>query len=175
MARTTFCMLMLGVTLLAVPSIGGAETKSVFTNTKASITPLLELTVPQQGQSELRFGSISPSAIETTQIGPAAITIIVKSNIGEPYQIAQTASGNLENADGGTIGLENLKFKTSALKSNGVGVSSPTPVSPSPQVIFTSDSQGSGDTISIEYVLTVPMAQTPGDYGTNLTYTVSSL
>ena len=151
------------------------ETKSVFTDTSASIGPILELTIAQEGQSELRFGNIRPSAIDTTEVGPMIMLVEVKSNSGERYQVTQTINSALENSEGNKIDLDHLKFKTSSLKSAGIAVSSPTTVSASSQIIFTSDAQGSGDTIQAEYTLAVPPAQAPGDYSALLTYTVSSL
>ena len=101
--------------------------------------------------------------------------IDVKANTGERYQVTQTMSGPLENPEGHKLGLGNLKFITSSSKSHGTVISIPTHVSPSSQVIFTSDNMGSSDAISAEYTLTIPPSQEAGDYFANLTYTVSSL
>ena len=150
------------------------ETKTINTDSKAAIGPVLELTVSQKGQSELKFGNVRPSALGPIVVGPVRMLIDVKANTGERYQITQSMNGPLENAEGHKLGLEYLKFKTSCL-SSGTAVSSLTNVSESAQIIFTSDIQGSSDTISSEYTLTVPPTQEPGDYSANLTYTVSSL
>ena len=152
-----------------------AEIKTVVANTTAYIAPLLELAISQTGQSELRFGNIRPSAIDTTQVGPITLLIDVKSNTGDRYQVIQTINSALENSEGDKIDLSNLRFKTSSIKSNGIAIASPTPVSASSQIVFTSDAQGTSDTISAEYTLTVPASQAPGDYSALLTYTVSSL
>ena len=157
------------------PTASRAETKTAFTNTTAYITPLLELAISQTGQSELRFGNIRPSAIDTIEVGPLTILIEVKSNTGDRYQVTQTINSALENAEGDKISLDHLKFKTSSAKLNGTAVASPTPVSASSQIIFTSDAQGTSDTISAEYTLAIPPSQAPGDYSALLTYTVSSL
>lgn len=152
-----------------------SETKTIITDAKAHIGAVLELTVSQKGQSELKFGNIRPSAIHTTEVGPVVMQIEVKSNTGERYQVTQTMNSALENAEGSKMAAEHLKFKTASSKSNGAVVSEPTPVTAAAQVIFTSDTQGSSDTISVEYTLTVPPSQAPGDYSALLTYTVSSL
>ncbi len=109
------------------------------------------------------------------EVGPVRMQIEVKSNTGERYQVTQIMTSALENAEGNKIVAEYLKFKTASLKTNGAVVSQPTPVTAAPQVIFTSDEQGSSDTISVEYTLVVPPSQAPGDYSALLTYTVSSL
>ena len=152
-----------------------SEAKTLITDSKAIIGAVLELAVSQKGQSELKFGNIRPSALGPTEVGPVLMVIDVKANTGERYQVTQVMSGSLENAEGRKLGLEYLKFKTAGSKSNGAGVASPTNVSASAQVIFTSDANGSSDTITAEYRLTVPPTQEPGDYSANLTYTVSSL
>ena len=150
------------------------ETKSVVADTRVFVETILELTISQEGQSELRFGNIRPSAIDATEAGPIIMLIEVKSNSGDRYQVTQTISSPLENSEGDKIDLDHLRFTTSSSKSNGGVVSSPTPVSASSQVIFTSDPQGTSDTISAQYMLSVPPSQAPGDYSTLLTYTVSS-
>jgi len=171
-------LIMLLIILIApvalTPLPAYSETESVVTDTRATIDTILELTVSQEGQSELRFGNIQPSAIDATEAGPIGMLIEVNSNSGEPYQVTQTISSPLENSEGDKIDLDHLRFVTSSSKSNGGVVSSPTPVSASSQVIFTSDAQGTSDTISAQYMLSVPPSQAPGDYSTLLTYTVSS-
>ena len=103
------------------------------------------------------------------------VKIRVTSNIGETYQVTQSISNSLENAQGDQLSLENLKFKTTSALSTGTTVSTLTPVTRSPQTIFVSDPGGASDTIQAEYMLTVPASQAPGDYSAILTYTVSSL
>ena len=164
-----FCL----VSALSAP--GHSASKSVITDTKAVIGPILELTISQNGQSQLKFGNILPVASGPTEVGPIVMIIDVKANTGERYQVTQLMSGSLENATGNKLDLENLKFKTTSANASGTAVSSATQVSSTAQVIFTSDITGSSDTISAEYFLTVPPLQEPGDYSANLTYTVSSL
>lgn len=152
-----------------------AGTQSISVNAKADIPTILELKIEETGQSELRFGNIQPSAIQTIEAGPVVVRIHVTSNIGETYQVTQAMSNTLENTQGAQMGPENLKFKTKAVLSTGTVISSPTPVTKSPQTIFVSDAKGTSDTIQAEYMLTVPASQAPGDYSAILTYTVSSL
>ncbi len=166
-------MILAGIT--AVKSEALAETKSISVSSQASIAPVLELSISQEGQQELRFGNIQPLATTATEIGPITILIRVNSNTGERYQITQTLNGVLENSAGDQMSLDHLKFTTAATSTNGVAVASPTSVSTSPQIIFTSDEKGISDTVSARYTLTVPASQAPGDYSTLLTYTISSL
>ncbi len=158
---------------LFLAATGQAETRIITTDSKAQISPLLELSISQQGQSELKFGNILPSALETVEAGPISILIEVKSNSGERYQVTQAIGSDLSNAEGETISSQNLRFKTES--KSGSPVTELTPVSSSSQVIYTSDALGNGDTISAQYILTVPESQAPGDYSGLLTYTVSSL
>lgn len=151
-----------------------AETRTITADSKASISPILELSISQQGQSELKFGNIRPSAIETVQAGPVTIIVQVNSNSGERYQVTQAVGSELSNADGETIPSSNLQFKTSSAH-GGFPISTLTPVSDASQIIYTSDTAGNSDTISAEYTLSVPESQAPGDYSGLLTYTVSSL
>ncbi len=172
-----FCLLFLSVLSVSwlLQNAAQAESKTVTADSKALIVPVLELSVSQQGVSELRFGEITPSSFGPIQAAPKLILIEVHSNSGEKYQVTQAISGALENIDGKTIGLENLKFKTTSAKSTGHAVADFTSFAPGSQTIFTSDDQGTDDIISAEYQLTIPSSQSPGDYVALLTYTVSSV
>ena len=161
--------------LFILQSFAFAESKNVSVNVKANIDTVLELNIEQTGQSELRFGNIRASATQASETAPIIIKIHVTSNIGESYQIIQSVGNALKNAQGDTIGSENLKFKTTAAKTSGTVISTPTPVSKYSQTVFTSDANGTSDTIQAEYTLSVPPSQAPGDYSALLTYTVSSL
>lgn len=155
--------------------VAGAETKTVQAASKALILPILELTVSQQGDRELSFGDIMPSGLGPIQAAPKSILIEVHCNSGEKYQVTQSVNGELENASGETISLDNLKFKTTAGNSTGHVISDLTPVTRGTQAIFTSDEQGRSESITAFYQLTIPSSQAPGDYSALLTYTVSSL
>ena len=151
-----------------------AASKSVTIRSLASIKDTLELAVSQAGQSDLRFGNILSTSMPV-EIGPLTVIIHVTSNTGERYQVTQLLNGPLQNANNDQLGVENLKFKSSSVTSAGTVVSSPIAASASAQTIFISDSAGASDTLSVEYTLTVPPSQAPGDYSTLLTYTVSVL
>lgn len=152
-----------------------AQNQDLSVNTKADIPTILELAIEQSGQSELRFGNLHPSALQTTEAGPVTVIIHVTCNIGDSYQVTQSISNALENTEGKEIDSENLKFTSVSLKTKGTVVSQPTPVTKSAQIIFVSDASGSSDTIKAEYTLTVPASQAPGDYSAIFTYTVSTL
>ena len=161
--------------LIILQSFAFAESKDFAVNIKTNIDTVLELSIEQTGQSELRFGNVRASATQVTETAPIVIKIHITSNIGESYQIIQSVGNALENSQGNKIDLGNLKFKTTAAKTSGSVISTPTPVSKSSQTIFTSDAKGTSDTIQAEYTLSVPASQAPGDYSALLTYTVSSL
>ncbi len=160
---------------LSLPHSAAAASKTVTIESAASIKSVLELTVSQAENSELRFGNIRPSPTVTTEAGPIKISINLTCNTGQPYQVTQTISGPLENGSGGQISPDHLKFQSFSGKSIGTTVASPTPVTPSSQVIYVSDLQGTSDTVQTVYNLTVPPAQAPGDYSALLTYTASAV
>lgn len=157
------------------PGVAGAESKVVRADSHALIVPVLELTVSQQGARELSFGDISPSSLGPTETTPKIIAIEVHCNSGEKYQVTQALGGDLENAAGDKLSSKNLKFKTVSGKSTGQAVPDFTPVEQGTQTIFISDEQGTSETLSAQYRLTVPPSQAPGDYSALLTYTVSSV
>lgn len=158
--------------LLTIPAFADLQNLSV--NAAADVAGILELKIEESGQSELRFGNIRPSSTEAIEVGPIIVKIHITSNIGDVYRVTQSMNNVLENAAGDKINCENLKFKTTAAKTAGTVVATPTAASKTAQTIFISDSKGTSDTIHAEYILTVPASQAPGDYSTLLTYTVSS-
>ena len=151
-----------------------AASKNVTIYSKASVPNTLELALSQNGQSELRFGSV-PSTSSPSVLGPLIIHLNITSNTGERYQVTQQLSGPLRNLDGNQIGVENLKFKSSSSKAVGTVVSTPVSASASVQTVYVSDGLGSSDHLSIEYTLTAPPNQAPGDYSAPLNYTVAAL
>jgi hypothetical protein len=152
-----------------------AATKSVTAASKATVVSTLELTVSQQGSSELKFGNLVPSAIDPTVAGPLQVRVDVQSNSGERYQVVQHINGPLTNGQTGQITPENLKFTSLAMKTTGMVVSTLTPLATTSQLIFTSNTNGTSDTILLDYTLVVPPGQAPGNYSAQITYTVSTL
>ena len=152
-----------------------AEVKSAVADYKAVISPVLELAISQEGQSELKFGDILSSALGPTDSTPKTIVVEVKSNTGERYQVSQKLAGPLENSQGNRIDLENLKFKSRSAGGTGNSVADLVPAADAAQTVFISDDAGTGEMIFIEYELTIPPTQPAGDYSSLLTYTVSSL
>jgi hypothetical protein len=168
------CLIAILAFLSSVRTPVFADSQNLSVNTQVSIPTILELKIEETGQSELRFGNIRPSISQATEVGPLLVKIVITSNIGEAYQVTQAMNSALENAQGVQMDAQNLKFKTTAAKTAGTVISTPTPVTKSLQTIFISDATGSSDTILAEYSLTVPPSQAPGDYSALLTYTVSS-
>ena len=166
--------LSLAVFLLgASPTFAGSQAAAL--TSQADIIPILEMSMSENAQSELKFGNVGTSSLGPTTTPSKMITIEVLSNTGQKYILTQAASGPLDNGQGSTIGLENLKFKTAALRYTGHPVSDFTAVASSSQTIFASDELGSSETVSAEYQLSIPPSQAPGDYSALLTFTVSSV
>ena len=151
-----------------------AASKSVAIYSEANIPNTLELAISQTGQSELRFGSV-PSASSPSVLGPLIINLNIASITGERYQVTQQLSGPLRNLDGNQIGVENLKFKSSSSKAVGTVVSTSVSAGASAQTVYVSDGLGTSNDLSIEYTLTAPPNQAPGDYSAPLNFTVSAL
>jgi hypothetical protein len=152
-----------------------AANASVVVNMQAEVPVSIQLSVSPQGQSELRFGNIQPSLLETTEAGPIIVSVQVQTNAGQKYQVTQAVSGSLQNSNGDTISSNNLQYKSTALKSGSTAVASYTGVTGPSQTVYISNDQGDEDTISAEYKLTVPASQPAGDYSTLLTYTASTI
>lgn len=163
------------IALPLLPSAALAETRLAALESKASIVPILELTISEQAQSELKFGNVSTSILGPTVTNPKNVLLVINSNSGSKYVVTQSLSGGLENGQGQAIGLENLKFKTTSTNGTGSPVNALTTVTPAAQTVFASDEQGTSETISAEYQLTIPPSQAPGDYSALITYTVSSV
>jgi len=173
--RKFFLLFLLGFSLgCLVPNSTLAENKSLAITSTAQVDSVFELSISQQGTAELYFGEITPMDTPSVRTASQLILLEINSNNGERYQVTQTTSGALENSEGKIIPLENLKFKTSSKKSLESATADFTSLTPESQTVFISDNQSANDTISIEYQLTIPPFQAPGNYTTLLTYTVSS-
>lgn len=169
---TSFIFVILGCLGVISPLYAASKTATI--RSEAFIKDILELSVSQTGQSQLSFGNVESSS-SPQELGPLRVTLIVTSNSGERYQVTELLSGPLANSNNDEIAVENLKFSSTSERSPGTGVPSPIPASTSSQTVFISDSVGSSDTINVEYMLTAPANQPPGDYSMTLTYTTSAL
>ena len=173
MKKQPVVVLLLSALCLWTPSLHAAS-KTATIRSEAFIKDILEMTVSQSSQSQLSFGNIAMSSTPK-EIGPLRVTVKVTSNSGERYQVTELISGPLQDANNDQIAVENLKFKSASERSAGTGVSSPMTASNSSQTVFVSDGLGSSDTINVDYTLTTPADQPPGDYSMTLTYTTSAL
>ena len=172
--RFLFLLLLAHAACLNMGIAWGAS-KQATAITSASVPGILQLSLSQNTQSELRFGNISSSILGPTLSTPQSIQIEVTSNTGVKYILTHTASGPLDNGQGQSIPLADLQFRTVAANGTGTAVPSFTATIPSAQTVFSSNEQGTSETVSAEYQLTVPPAQAPGDYSAFITYTVSSV
>jgi hypothetical protein len=164
------------VFLFVGSGVAFADAKSASLESIASITPILELSLSRNAQSELRFGNVGSSSLAPVVLSDTkTIQLEVLSNTGEKYILTQSTNGPMQNASGDIIALENLSFRTQTKGSTGTAVSSFTPVTGSTQTLFSSDDTGAAESVTAEYQLSIPPSQAPGEYSTLITYTVSSV
>lgn len=167
--------------VLAVMCLAGgafpvwAATTTASAQAHAEIIPVLELKVSDQATSELKFGNITPSAIQSVMSPVKKINLDIRSNTGEPYIVTQSFSGPMQNTQGSTIDLEKLKFRAIPSGGQGSGVNTFTNSSSAAQTIYRSNETGQSQTVQLEFQLEVPVAQAPGDYSAFLTFTVSTI
>ena len=155
--KRSFGLLVLGVSLgLPAQELALAASRQVTMISSASVVPVLQLSLSQNVQSELRFGNIASSALGPTISTPQTIHVEVMSNTGVRYALSHAASGPLQNALGHNIPLDNLQFHSTSLNGTGTAVIGTTSMTASAQTIFSSNEQGAGETISVEYQLVVP-------------------
>ena len=152
-----------------------AATQSILLSTTANVVPILELSLSESAQLELKFGSINSSGLGPVLSEVRTIQVNVLSNTGNQYILTQSLDGPLQNTGGDTIAVNNLSFRTKAVNSTGTPIPAFTPASASAQTIFSSDNQGTAENISADYQLYIPPLQAPGDYSALITYTVSSV
>lgn len=161
--------------LAVLPDTPKVTSQNTVVTAKAVVPSILELKISEAGQLELNFGVMRPSALDETVLGPIVIKVDVTSNIGDRYVVTHAMNGTLRNEEGVELSADHLKFTSQPEKSKGLGVPDPQSVGSGAQTVFSSDQEGTSDTINIEYRLTVPPAQAPGNYSTLLTYTVSAV
>jgi hypothetical protein len=104
------------------------------------------------------------------------ITITVNSNLNKPYQIIQNIKEPLMNNAGQTLPINNLKVKIEKSQKERGNIDIArlgfVPCEQGDTTIFSSDSQGKAARFTVIYSLKVPPQTKPGDYFTNVSYSL---
>ncbi len=120
-----------------------------------------------RGGRELDLGRIRKDG----ESGSAVYRVDVDSSIGAEYRIVQQLIEPLSSPEGETLDTGALSW--SLVQGSGSG-SQARPVSTSPENLYRSDAQGSGDALQIQYAVTPAAGQKAGIYRGVLAYKVES-
>lgn len=154
------------------------ESNSAFAQTEVynipvrlEVEPTFYLDVkPEQG-SQFNFGVFRTG--EERQERRA--TLVVHSNLGEPYAVSQILTRKLTNIEGIAIPSDYFQFFVSGSQTGQLATVVPTPVKEGESIIFTSDKKGTPETFTINYSLTIPKDAKSGSYNAETVYSITTL
>ncbi len=138
---------------------------------KIEIEPILYLEVKMDQGGSFNFGTFRTG--EEKQERKA--TLVVHSNLGEPYQVSQILSRKLTNSEGAAIPKEHFQFFGSDAQTGTLTVMSPAPVEEGSRVVFTSDPKGTPEQFTLNYSLTIPRDTRAGSYNAETVYSITTL
>lgn len=154
------------------PAQARSESRTLTVHINVEPVFVVEVAPRAGGSDILEFGTLKKIHSEDAQTEPVQVDVTVISNLGVPYEVAQTVTGPLTNESGEFLNLENFMVQTeSAIKGSGRYLA-PSPVASQPQVLFESNGAGESDRFTANYTLQVPAGQMGGDYQTNIVYTI---
>jgi hypothetical protein len=143
---------------------------------------LLEVEVENEFDLELKTES-GAGVILFKDIGPNqpprtfAIEVLVKTNLGKPYQLTQKVTSDLTNKGGKSIPAKYFTLRTESFNETKGVLKFPqsTEVKSGDTVLFVSDKKGSADSFKTVYELAAPEGVVAGDYSASVIYSLSEL
>lgn len=150
---------------------GGVSPSIVTMEVRVEITPTFQMKISSsKGGRELDLGRITkdrPAAAEN-------ILLEVGSNIGSTYRIVQQMTEPLISQDGAVLDESDFSFTVASKTQGAAAAAGSSPVSSTPLVVYTSNDNGAGDVIQVQFSLKPEAEQKAGIYRGNLTFKVDS-
>ncbi|HTL70291.1 MAG TPA: hypothetical protein VL404_03270 [Candidatus Eisenbacteria bacterium] len=138
---------------------------------RVEIEPIFDLDVQLKEGTSLHFGQFGAESGE----GKRSVTLTVKSNLGEPYNVSQVVSRKLTNEKGTSLPAENFLFQGKDAKTGTLAAPSPKPVLEGESVLFTSDRKGTPEEFAVDYILDIPQGSQAGSYSSEIKYSLTTL
>jgi hypothetical protein len=129
---------------------------------------------PYEGGFDLNFGKIGLAQAGMNK----ELVVNIRSDIGKQYRFYQNSFEPLTNPKGETISLQNNCFLYAlrgSAKFGTLSVEQETPVSFARTIVYTSNSQGAGDSFTLVYSLRAPAEASPGSYRGRVSFTLESI
>jgi hypothetical protein len=141
-------------------------------NLEAHVAPVFEINVelPPGG---VDFANLLPNSPPETR----EVLVRVQSNLGKPYMVIQKVVSPLSNEKGEAIAevAFSLKEEFIGSASGKLAHTDFKPVSPGDATLFFSDTQGSSAEFKVIYRLRAYPEMTPGDYRTEIVYSLGEM
>ena len=162
------------VTFTAEPvnAQGGVSPRVVNMDVSVEITPSFQITLQNsKGGRDLNFGKINKDHPTTT----AFLKTEIGSNIGTPYKFIQQISEPLVSQDGTILDEDFLVFSVVGASRGSLAVgATPSKLSSSPTLIYTSDATGGSDAFELQYQTLPDINPKAGIYSGVLSFKVES-
>jgi hypothetical protein len=138
---------------------------------KIKVEPVFNLAIEIKDELGIHFGIVKPGEDKKEK----QVSLVVKSNLGEPYQISQIASRKLGTPEGHTLPSESLLYYGQKTRTGDVKALSPIPLPDGESIIFVSDKLGTPEELSMNYSLSIPIDSPPGSYTSEIKYSITTL
>jgi len=128
---------------------------------------------PYEGGYNLDYGKIGPVSGHIEK----EVTVDITSDLGKQYRLVQTILDPLSTSEGSEIASGNFFVYgvRASNKSGTLNVEQEVPVGLSRQVIYTSNQEGTADSFTLVYVLTIPSDAQPGSYRGRIGFTLEPI
>lgn len=148
----------------------GVQTKIDSLRIEVENERIFDLVATPQGKKyNLEFRNLKPHQTPKKD----EVIIQINTNLGKPYQVTQNINSDLVNKEGESIPSEYFTFYTENIETKGkIQYSSKTNVKKGETILFVSDEYGSADKFKVIYELGCPEKSEPGDYSTQVTYSL---
>jgi hypothetical protein len=135
------------------------------------VEPIFSFETKTDSGAGVNFGSFKPGQDRQER----RVTLSVRSNLGEPYQISQIVPSALTTADGSPMPPEAFRFTVASPGEGTVKAPAGQPVQSGESVLYVSDPKGTPKDIEVQYVLEVPSQAKAGNYSSQIKYSMTTL
>ena len=139
---------------------------------RLEVESIFDLIVLTEAGSGINFGSFKPIQ-EKSQT--SHISLQVKSNMNQPYQLSQILPRRLSLADGTAFPKDAFKFFGDKSSTGNMKVLTSQPVPDGESVFFISDNAGTPEKLVLNYILDVPNGSKAGSYSSEIKYSITTL
>jgi hypothetical protein len=138
---------------------------------KVEVEPIFYLDMEIEKDTAIGFGTFRGTGEKRDK----KVLLTVHSNIAKQYQVSQIISSKLTNEEGVAVPPNSFTYFGTDAKTGVLSALASTECAEGESVVFTSDAKGTAESFMLNYSLQLPKDERPGNYQSNVKYSITTL